>query len=138
MHTPVAAQAQDAVRGVQQRLGRRPTEIDQHFWIDQLDLPFDEGAADLGLVRRRSAIARRAPWNDVGYIGGCPVEADCREHLVEQPARAADEGQAFEVLVAARRFADQHQVGVRIAVGKDQVLGGEFEVAAVEGPHVLA
>ena len=45
---------------------------------------------------------------------------------------AADEGQALDVLVAARRLADQHHVGLRIAVGKDQVLRREFQVAAVE------
>ena len=42
-----------------------------------------------------------------------PVEADRRQDAVEQLARAADEGQALDVLVAARRLADQHQRGHR-------------------------
>ncbi len=69
MDAPVAAQPQDAFGRVEQGLGRWAAEIDQHLRIDQLDLPLDERAADLGLVRRRRAVARRPPRDDVGDIG---------------------------------------------------------------------
>src|SRR5690606_32909602 len=65
-------------------------------------------------------------------VGGGPVEADRRQHAVEQPAGAADEGQTLQVLVAARRLADEHDVGLRVAVCKDEILGRIFQIAAVE------
>ena len=60
------------------------------------------------LLRRRRAVAGRAPRNDVGDIGAGAVEADRRDHQVEQLAGASDEGQAVEVLLASRRLADEH------------------------------
>jgi hypothetical protein len=39
------------------------------------------------------------------------VEADRREHAVEQLSRPADERLALDVLVAAGRLADQHDLG---------------------------
>ena len=61
------------------------------------------------LLRRRSAIAGRPPGHDVGDVDLAAVEPDGGEHQVEQFARAADERQALDVLVAAGRFADEHQ-----------------------------
>ena len=46
------------------------------------------------------------------------------EHAVEKLAGAADEGLALKVLIAARRFADEHDMGLRIAVGEAQIGGG--------------
>ena len=74
----------------------------------KLDLAQDEGQAGLLLLRRRRAVAGRAPGHDVGDVDRRAVEADGRQHAVEQFAGAADEGQALDVLVAAGRFADEH------------------------------
>ncbi len=51
------------------------------------------------------------------------------------PPERPTKGRPFYVLVAAGRLAHQHQRGFGVAVGKDQVLGGGLEVAAVEGRH---
>ena len=60
---------QHALGRVEQHLGRRSAQRDQHFGVGQLDLPLDERPADLGLLRRRRAVARRPPRDDVGDVG---------------------------------------------------------------------
>jgi hypothetical protein len=49
------------------------------------------------------------------------LEADPCQQLVEQLARLADERLALLVLVEARRFAHEHQVGIRIADAEDDL-----------------
>src|SRR5882724_91238 len=81
----------DALVRRQQGLGRGIAERDQHIRVHQLDLPLDERQADLRLLRRRRAVARRPPWNDIGDVGAGAVEPDRRYHPVQQLAGTADE-----------------------------------------------
>ena len=90
------------------------------------------GQADLALLRRRRAVAGRAPRNDVGDIGGGAVEPDRRHHPVEQLAGASDERQPLEILLASRRLADEHHARLRVAVGEHQLLRGRAQRAALE------
>ncbi len=99
---------------------------------DEGDLAADEGQAHRGLLRRRGAIARRAPGHDVGDIDLGAVEADRREHPVEQLPGAADERAADPVFVAARRLAHQHDPRVGRAVGEHQLRRRRLEAAALE------
>ena len=59
-------------------------------------------------------------------------EAGRRQHLVEELARAPDEGAALEVLLAARRLADEHEAGLGRAPVEAQVLGRRLQRATVE------
>src|SRR2546423_1648959 len=115
---PAPAGALDALLHAEQRLRCRAAEAHEDIRIRELDLPLDERQADLTLLRRRRAIAGRAPWNDIGNIGAGTVEADSRHHQVEQLSGASDKGQAFEVLLTAGRLADEHDARLRIAVGE--------------------
>ena len=119
-------------RVAEQRLRRGIAERDQDVRVHQLDLALDEGQADLRLLRRRRAVAGRPPRNDVGDIGLAAIEADRGDHAVEQLARAADERQALDVLVAAGRLADEHHARLRIAVGEHELGRGRSQRAAVE------
>ena len=56
--------------------------------------------------------------NHVGDVGLAAVEPDRGDHPVEQLAGTSDKRQALDVLVAAGRFADEHDAGLRITVGK--------------------
>ncbi len=129
---PFAAGLHDAVAGRQQRLRRGIAERHQHVRIHEFDLPLDERQADLRLLRRRRAVAGRPPGNHVGDVGLAAVEADRGDHAVEQFAGTSDERQPLDVLVAPRRFADEHDAGLRIAVGKHQPRRGVLQRAAVE------
>ena len=86
----------------------------------------------MGFLRGGRAVAGRPPRNDVGDIGRAAAKPDRRQHAVEQLAGAADEGQAFKILLAAGRLAHEHDGRLRIAVGKHQLLGGHFQRAALE------
>ena len=128
----IAARPHDALAGRQQRLRRGIAERHQHVRVHQFDLALDERQADLRLLRRRRAVAGRPPRNDVGDVGLAAVEPDRGDHPVEQLAGAADKRQALDVLVAARRLADEHDARLRIAVGEYQPRRGVFQRAAVE------
>ena len=60
------------------------------------------------------------------------VETDRSHHAVEELAGAADEGQAFDVLLAPGRLADEHHLRLRIAGGEHQLLCGLAQPAALE------
>ena len=85
------------------------------------------------LLRRRRAVAGRAPWDDVGDIDAAAVEADRAQHPVQQLSRASDEGQTFDVFVAAGRFAHKHDLRLWVPVSKDKLRGRAFQRAALEG-----
>ena len=119
-------------RVAEQGLRRGIAERHQHVGIDQFDLALDEGQADLGLLRRRRAVAGRPPGNHIGDVGAAAVEPDRRDHAVQQLARAADERQPLEVFLASGGLADEHDARLRVAVGKHQPRGGRFQRAAVE------
>ena len=84
------------------------------------------------LLRGRRAIARRPPGHDIGDVNRCAIEADRRQHPVEQFAGPADERQTLDVFVASRRFADKHQPRVRIAICEDQLGRSRFEGTTLE------
>ena len=99
---------------------------------EQLDLACEERRAGLDLLRRRRAISRRAPIDDVGDVDVLFAEADRCEHAVEQLPGAADKGLALQILVAAGRLADHHDARLLAASGEAEVLGRALQRAAVE------
>jgi len=129
---PFAAGAHDAFAGCQQGLGRRIAERHQHVRVHQFDLTLDERQADLGLLRRRGAVAGRSPRNHIGDVGRLTIQPDRGHHAVEQFAGTTDERQPLDVLVAAGRFTDEHHPRLRIAVGEHQLRCGRSQRAAVE------
>ena len=99
----------------------------------QLDLPREEWRAGLDLLGRRRAVAGRAPIDGVGDVDMLLAEPDRVQHAVEQLPGASDEGLAAEVLVAARRLADQHDARLVAAALEAQALRRALERAALEG-----
>ena len=55
-----------------------------------------------------------------------------RHHQIKEFAGAADKGLSGNVFVIARRFADEHDAALRIAVGKDELRRGRPQRAAFE------
>src|SRR5689334_21260023 len=101
---PAAACPRNTFLDAEQRLRGRTTKTDKDIGIGKLDLAQDEGQADLRFLRRRRAVAGRPPGHDIRDVDAAAIESDRGEHAVEQLAGAADERQAFEVLVAPRRL----------------------------------
>jgi len=113
--------ARDASVGAREQLGREVAERADHLWLDELDLPVQVGPAGVELVRLRVTVARRSALEGVADKHVLPRQPDLPQELVEQLAGAAYERQALEVLVMAGRLADEHQVGVRVAVSEDHI-----------------
>ena len=108
----LAAQLRDPLLGLEQQLGREVSERDDHARLDQLELAVEPGRARLDLVGLRVAVARRPALHDVGDVHVGAGQADALDELGEQLARPADERLALQVLLLARAFAHEHQLGV--------------------------
>lgn len=129
---PAATQTHDPLFGTKQLLGCRAAQKDQHFGIDQLDMAMDERTHHFALVKAGLAIARRAPWQDIGDIGICAVPLDRGHHLVQQLPCAAHEGKALHILIPPRRFTDKHQVRFWIAISENQIFGRKLQATAIK------
>jgi hypothetical protein len=104
--------------------------ITSTFGCASVNVALDEGSAELDFVGGGRAVTRRPPGDHVGDVGSVAIEADRRQHAVEQLPRAADKGRALKVFLAPRRLADEHHVRFRIAVGEHQRLGAVAQIAA--------
>jgi hypothetical protein len=60
-------------------------------------------------------LARRAALDDVGDVDVVAAHPDRLDDLRQQLPRAPDKRLPLDVFVPAGRFADEHQVGIRIA-----------------------
>ena len=86
------------------------------------DLPHQKWRAGLAFVALRRAVPRRPALDDVRDVDFFAPQAHGFDHVVEQLSGAADERFALLVFVGARRFADEHQLGMRIAHAEDNLL----------------
>src|SRR4029079_6958268 len=129
---PTPTSFHDALARLQQRLRGRVAKRDQHIRIYQFDLTLDEREADLGLLRRRSAVAGRTPRNYVGDVGARTVEPYRSNHAVQQLAGTADERQPLKVFLPAGSLADEHDARLRVTIGEYQPRGRCFQRAAIE------
>src|SRR5262249_37249744 len=100
----------------QQRARRERAQRDDDLRLDDVDLLKQKGLARLDLVLLRITVLRRPAFDHVRNVD---VFARHLEALLndvgQQLTRAADEWNALDVFVAARRLANEHQVGARVA-----------------------
>ena len=111
---------------------RRPVpERAYKLGTNYLNLLKEERLACFDLIRFRVAIVRRPALDDVGDVDVGARQADGFDDLGEQLPGAADERLALHVFVGARRLADEHQVGRRVA-------GPEHDLRAAERVQLAA
>jgi transporter family protein len=120
----------DTLFDTEKRLCGRTAEANQDVRVGKLDLPQDEGKADLRFLRGRRAVSWWTPGYDVGDVHRRPIESDRRQHAVKQFAGSADERQTFNVFVATRRLPYEHQSCFGIAVGEYELARRRFQRAA--------
>jgi len=89
-----------------------------------------EGRADFYFVFLGGAIFRRAALHYVADVDVFALQAHGFNHLVQQFSRAADEGQTLGVLVAARPFSHENELGVGISVAEDELVAATMQFAA--------
>src|SRR6185503_173281 len=84
-----------------------------------------ERFAALDFIRFGIAVLRRPALDHVGDVDVVARQADRLDDFRQQLPGAADERNALDVLVAARRLADEHQVGVRVADAEHDLRASE-------------
>ena len=114
----------------QQRLRRRNCPGTDHFRLDYVELAQQGRRAGGDFVFFREAIFRRAAFHHVADVNVVAAQAHGFDHLREQFSRAADEGLALTIFIVAGAFADENQIGFRVADAEDDVAAPFVEFAA--------
>src|SRR5262245_16063985 len=106
----LAAQLGDALLRADEGLRGEVAECEDHARLDGVELRREEGIARRDLVRLRIAVPFGPAFDHVRDVAvALTVEADRREHLREELARAPHEGLALLVFLLAGTFAHYHQ-----------------------------
>ena len=121
-----ATQGVHGVVDAEQVLGGGRAQGHDDLGADDANLAQQERRAGIALVALGRAVARRTALHDVGDVNLFALQAHGGDHVVEQLSGAPDERQALRVFVCARPFADEHQLGVRIAGAEDDLLAAEL------------
>jgi hypothetical protein len=130
---PLAAKTENALASLQNRLRRCGAGQQQYLWLGKHNGAFEERCTGGLLLRRRRAVAGRAPEDGVGDEN-LAVQASRADHAVQELACAADEGLAACILFGAGTFSDDHHRCAGPAAREDGARGaGEFERATVIG-----
>ena len=108
INEPRASGAQNPSLDAQKRANRGCPKTNQVFRIGEVDLSLNKRQTRLGLLRRRSPVARRPPRNDIGDIDLLPIESDCVQHAVQQLPRSSDKRAPDSIFVPSRSLADKH------------------------------
>lgn len=102
--------------GAKNETGSEVAESDYHHWIDQPNLLLEKRSASLYLLRLWIPVAGGPTLHDVGDVNLVTTQSGMREQFGQQLARRSNERQPRQVLLAARRLADQHDARMRVTV----------------------
>lgn len=137
---PGFAELGDGFFNGEEGFGGTASEGDDDEGFDDLGFGFEEGEGGGDFVDGGAAVVgglvlhRGAIFTDVGEVDFVAGEAHRFENLGEFLAGRADEGGFLAFLVVAGGFADEHDVGIGVSGGEDEVVaeGAEgFEVGIV-------
>ncbi len=141
---PLAARFGDAFPGIEQGFHGGCAEDANGFGLDGHELAVEELAADFHFVGLRGTIFGRAAFDDVADVDVIAFELDAffgggvLNHLREQLASAADEGQALLIFIGTRTFANEDERRSFVAGAKDDFVAGLAEAAAFAIADVFA
>src|SRR5258708_37337280 len=110
-HDKASVNARARALAWHEALERVPAQDQQHLRRHQLELALEIWRACFGFVGHRIPVHRRAALEHVGDVHVQPAETDPGQERVEQLARGTDERFALTVLVEARSFTDDQDVG---------------------------
>jgi len=106
----------------QQILGGDRSERNHNFGLDYSDLAHQEWRAGVTLVAFGRAVARGTALDHVRDVDFLARQSHRFDHVVEQLTGSAHKGFALRIFVGAGAFADEHQLGFRIAYPEDDLL----------------
>src|SRR6185312_17043411 len=67
-------------------------------------------------------VSRRTAFDDVGDVNVFPANAHGGDHVVQQLTGAPDKGLSLLIFVRSGGFANEHEIGSRIACAEDNLL----------------
>ena len=102
---PFAAEGGDGAIGVEQHLGGSGAQANDYFGADGVDLADQERGAGGDFVALGHAIFWGAAFDYVADVDIGALQAHGFDHLGEEFAGAANEGEALDVFVVAGAFA---------------------------------
>src|SRR2546421_558079 len=125
-----ATQLADRFLRAQQRLGRDAAEREDDLRLDHGELVGQKRRARGELVCLGIAVAGRPAQDRVRDEDFVARQVHRGQHLRQQLSRAADERQALRVLVGAGAFANDDELGARIAGAEHDVRAALAELTA--------
>jgi len=114
-----ASEAAERRLGSEQIGCRGRSEGDDDFGLDDLNLLKEKRLAGVGFDWLRHTVLGWAAFHYIRDIDLFALEAHGGDHVVEQLAASADEGQTLCVFIRARTLTDEHEPRVGIAVSED-------------------
>src|ERR1700691_1203467 len=127
---PLAAEAGNALGCLQQRLGGAASQAANHFRANHINLSKKEWRASRDFIFLRQAIFRRAAFHHVADVNILAAQPHRFDHLREQFPRAADEGLAFDVFIAAGTLADENHLRFHAAHSENDIRAAFVQLAA--------
>ena len=125
-----AAQAGDAGSGVEQGLRRKAAHGDDELRLDERDLTQQVRRASCHLVGLGIAVSGGAALEDVADEDVlAALQADRRQHVVEQLAGLSYEGLAEPVFLRPGRFAHEHPSGALAADAENRLRAVRAQLA---------
>ena len=132
----LAAQAADGRLGLQQGMGGKAAQRDDHLWLQAIDLPAQIVVAVGDFVSGRVAVTRWPALDDVTDIDVLlAVDTGGGQHVFQQLAGFADKRQPLFVLLLARGFADDQHTRLGAAAANYHLLAGRRQRAALAICH---
>jgi len=135
---PLAAKSRNALRGFENGLCGSGAEANNHFGIYDLELADEIRRTGGDFIRFGLAIFWRTAFYDVANVNIFALQAHGFNHLRQQFPRATNERDAGSVFIGAGTFAHEDEVGVGIAIGKDDVFAFFVEFAPFTIANIFA
>ena len=130
---PLPAGLADGQGFLHEAAGGGGAEADNELGLDDSDLALEVGDAAFHFLGGGHAVAGGAAFDDVADEHLFAGVAHGFDHLGEELAGAADEGETLFILVGAGAFADEHDVGPQGALAGNGVGAGGGEGAGLAG-----
>jgi aspartate carbamoyltransferase catalytic subunit len=137
---PCAAQPGDPALA-EHRLTGRVAHQDNRFGLRKRDMARNKRRHHGKLFIAWFAVIGRAPgnhWGDVnrgiGLLAGAAA-IDGGKHLIQKRAALAQSWLARDIIFAARRITNDHNIGVDRPIRKDQIARTAFQFAMLKGRH---
>ena len=119
----------DFIIGLDQSHSGDSAEAYDDLGLDQLYLLAEITDAGILLCRQGITIFGRTTLEDVCDIHVLALDIDGVEEAVEKLTRSADKGSSRKILLLARCFADEHQIGVSVARSENAIRSRLAELA---------